>query len=248
MRCSSTTRSSARRMAVGRSPIRSTKATRRGSNSSRAGSSSARSSTISPTPVSRPAHARRDRCAGRRRGDAARVVSAGRAPAADRRAPRSDRCASTDDIERAFAALGADIDREIALRVATAALPMLGLRLDRVRGEDFFQAGATVAASPRWAPTVARCGICSWSKRVSTMRRGRRDCSGELDAIERLRHRTRLRPLLARAHILRAALALGDGDVAAGPREPRCGPSAARPGASAATTGTFHYYARATRC
>ena len=49
----------------------------------------------------------------------------------------------TDDVERAFSALGADLDREIALRVATAALPLLGLRLDRVRGEDFFQAGAS---------------------------------------------------------------------------------------------------------
>ena len=54
---------------------------------------------------------------------------------------------STDDVERAFSALGADLDREIALRVATAALPLLGLRLDRVRGEDFFQAGEAVAAS-----------------------------------------------------------------------------------------------------
>jgi hypothetical protein len=59
---------------------------------------------------------------------------------------------ATDDVERAFGALGAQIDREIALRVATAALPVLGLMLDRVRGEDFFQAGAAVAASPSVGP------------------------------------------------------------------------------------------------
>src|SRR5215470_196499 len=37
---------------------------------------------------------------------------------------REDIDGAIDDVERAFAALGADVDREIALRVATAALPM----------------------------------------------------------------------------------------------------------------------------
>ena len=58
----------------------------------------------------------------------------------------------TDDIECAFAALGTDIDREIALRVATASLPMLGLTLDRVRSEDFFSQRRGVAASPQVGP------------------------------------------------------------------------------------------------
>jgi hypothetical protein len=54
-----------------------------------------------------------------------------------------------DDIDRAFGALGSGIEPEIALRVGTAALPILGLGLDRVRGDDFIQAGAALAASPR---------------------------------------------------------------------------------------------------
>jgi LuxR family maltose regulon positive regulatory protein len=121
-----------------------------------------------------------------------------------------------DDIERAFAALGLDIEPEVALRVATAALPMLGLGLDRVRGGDFFQAGAAVAASPRvgdysralWHLLVveARYYDATWSARLR----------GELDAIDRLAPNAALHPLRARAHMLRAALALGAGDVTAG--------------------------------
>ncbi|MFI4931162.1 MAG: BTAD domain-containing putative transcriptional regulator [Burkholderiales bacterium] len=120
------------------------------------------------------------------------------------------------DIELAFAALGHDIEPEIALRVATAALPMLGLGLDRVRGEDFVQAGAAVAASRQvsdysralWHVGVveARFYDASWSSRLRA----------ELDAVDRLAPSDALRPLRARAHLLRAALALGEGDAATG--------------------------------
>jgi len=122
----------------------------------------------------------------------------------------------TDDVERAFSALGADLDREIALRVATAALPLLGLRLDRVRGEDFFQAGASVATSRAVGPysralwhlfvVEARSYDPTWSSRLHV----------ELDAVEKLARAHDFPLVLARAHILRAALALGDGDIAAG--------------------------------
>ena len=122
----------------------------------------------------------------------------------------------TDDIEDAFAALGADVDREIALRAATAALPMLGLTLDRVRSEDFFQAGAAVAASPQVGPysralwhlmlVDALFYDATWSSRLRA----------ELDALERLAVSASIRQLLARAHLIRASLALGNGDLMAG--------------------------------
>lgn len=66
--------------------------------------------------------------------------------AAERREPIKSVSA---DIDCAFAALGANLDPEITLRATTAALPMLGLGLDRVRLDDFCQAGARLAASPR---------------------------------------------------------------------------------------------------
>ena len=146
-----------------------------------------------------------------------------------------------DDVERAFAALGADIEPEIALRVATAALPVLGLGLDRVRGEDLFQAGAAVAASPRvgdysralWHLFVveARFYDATWAARLH----------GELDAIGRLALSDALRSLRSRAHMLRAAIALGAGDTAGGgasleAAHPLLHPSHPR------DYWTFHYY------
>jgi DNA-binding SARP family transcriptional activator len=124
--------------------------------------------------------------------------------------------AVADDIERAFAALGANIEAEIGLRVAAAALPMLGLGLDRVRVDDFVQAGAAIAASPAvgdysralWHLCVveARFYDAAWSTRLRA----------ELDIIDRLALSDAARSLRARAHMQRAALALGEGDLAAG--------------------------------
>jgi DNA-binding SARP family transcriptional activator len=146
------------------------------------------------------------------------------------------------DIEQAFSALGRDIEPEIALRVATAALVMLGLGLDRVRGDDFVHAGAGVAASPRvgdysralWHLLVveARFFDATWSAQLHA----------ELDTIDRLAPSDALRPLQARAHMLRAALALGAGDIAAGrasldAAHPMLHPSHPR------DYWTFHYYA-----
>jgi DNA-binding SARP family transcriptional activator len=148
---------------------------------------------------------------------------------------------ATDDVERAFAALGADIDREIALRVAMAALPMLGLMLDRVRSEDFFRAGAALAASPQvgaysrtlWHLYVveARSYDAAWASRLH----------GELDTVERLAIDNGFRPLLARAHIIRAAMRLGEGDAPAG----RASLDAAHPlldPAHPPDYWAFHYY------
>ena len=122
----------------------------------------------------------------------------------------------TDDIECAFATLGTDIDREIALRVVTTALPMLGLTLDRVRSEDFFQAGDAVAASPDVGPysramwhlqfVDALFYDATWAWRLQA----------ELDALERIAIANDFRPLLARAHLIRASIALGEGHAAAG--------------------------------
>jgi DNA-binding SARP family transcriptional activator len=122
----------------------------------------------------------------------------------------------TDAIECAFATLGSDIDREIALRVVTTALPMLGLTLDRVRSEDFFQAGAAVAASPDVGPysralwhlhfVDALFYDATWAPRLRT----------ELDALERIAVANDFRSLLARAYLIRASIALGEGHAAAG--------------------------------
>ncbi len=139
----------------------------------------------------------------------------------------------TDDIEWAFATLGTDIDPGIALRVATAALPMLGLTLDRVRSEDFFQAGAAVAASSQvgpysralwhWLLVDALCYDPTWASRLHS----------ELDALERLAHSNNFRALLARAHLIRASIALGEGNAAAGRASLGRGASSAEPGPSA---------------
>ena len=147
----------------------------------------------------------------------------------------------TDDIEWAFATLGADIDREIALRVATAALPMLGLTLDRVRSEDFFQAGAAVAASSQVGPysralwhlllVDALFYDATWASRLHT----------ELDSLERLTLSNNFRPLLARRHLIRASIALGEGNAVAG----RASLDAAHPLLSPAHPPDyweFHYY------
>lgn len=147
----------------------------------------------------------------------------------------------TDDIEWAFAALGADVDPEIALRVATAALPMLGLTLDRVRSEDFFQAGAAVAASPQvgaysralWHLLLVDALFydSTWASRLHA----------ELDALERLAAANDFRSLLTRSHLIRASIALGQGDAAAG----RASLDAAHPLLNPAHPPDyweFHYY------
>jgi DNA-binding SARP family transcriptional activator len=121
-----------------------------------------------------------------------------------------------DDIERAFAALGSGLEAEIVLRAATAALPMLGLGLDRVRIADFYRAGGAIATSGRvsdysralWHLFVvdARFYDASWSSRLHE----------ELDAVDGLTRSGALRPQRVSAHLFRAALALGEGDAAAG--------------------------------
>lgn len=144
------------------------------------------------------------------------------------------------DIGHAFAALGARIEPEIALRTATAALPILGLSLDRVHTDDFFQAGAIIAASPQvgdysralWHLRVveARFYDATWSTRLRA----------ELDCIDRLALSDATRLIRARAHMLRAALDLGDGAVASG----RAQLDAAHPlldPSNAPDYHTFHY-------
>lgn len=134
--------------------------------------------------------------------------------AVERREPAE---AFVGDIEQAFSALASGVDPRIALRAATAALPMLGIALDRVRSEDFFQAGTRVASSAHvgdtaralWHVTVAEARFvdAQWAPRL---RAG-------LDVVDRLDPANEaLAPLRARAHLVRAALALGDGDAQAG--------------------------------
>jgi DNA-binding SARP family transcriptional activator len=148
----------------------------------------------------------------------------------------------TDDLERAFAALGTAVDREIALRAATAALPMLGLTLDRVRSEDFFQAGAAVATSVDVGPYSralwqlmlidALFYDATWAPRLQA----------ELDAIEGLARTHDFRSLLARSHLIRASIALGKGDAVAGKRSLDAAHPLLNP-AHPPDYWEFHYYA-----
>jgi LuxR family transcriptional regulator, maltose regulon positive regulatory protein len=147
-----------------------------------------------------------------------------------------------DDIDRAFLALGSGAEPETALRVATAALPLLGLGLDRVRSDDFVRAGTALAASPRigdysralWHLYVveSRFYDATWSARLH----------GELDAIDRLGLSDVLHSFRARAHMLRAALALGAGDTAGGRASLDAAHPLLRP-AHPRDYWTFHYYA-----
>ncbi|MGH8313952.1 MAG: AfsR/SARP family transcriptional regulator [Steroidobacterales bacterium] len=147
----------------------------------------------------------------------------------------------TDDIEWAFATLGADIDRDIALRVATAALPMLGLMLDRVRSEDFFQAGAAVAASSQVGPySRALWHLLLVDALFYDASRASR-LNAELDALEHLALANNFRALLARSYLIRASIALGEGDASAG----RASLDAAHPLLNPAHPPNyweFHYY------
>ncbi len=148
----------------------------------------------------------------------------------------------TDDLEHAFAALGTAVDREIALRVATAALPMLGLTLDRARSEDFFQAGAAVAMSADVGPYSralwqlmlidALFYDATWAPRLQA----------ELDTLERLARTHDFRSLLARSYLIRASIALGNGDSAAGKRSLDAAHPLLNP-AHPPDYWEFHYYA-----
>jgi DNA-binding SARP family transcriptional activator len=152
-------------------------------------------------------------------------------------------------IEHAFAALGADIDREIALRVATAALALLALMLDRVRSDDFLNAGAALAASPHIAPHNAALWhlvaveALSYDASRATM------LNAALDTAERLAREHGLRAFLARAHIIRAAIALGRGDTAVGGVSLRAAHPLLDP-AHPPDYWAFHYYSsrRALMC
>ena len=147
-----------------------------------------------------------------------------------------------DEIDRAFIALGSGIEPEIALRVGTAALPILGLGLDRVRSDDFVRAGAALAKSPR----IGDCSRALWHLCVVESRfydaTWTARLRGELEAIDHLALSDVLHSFRARAHMLRAALALGAGDTTGG----RASLDAAHPllhPSHPRDYWTFHYYA-----
>jgi DNA-binding SARP family transcriptional activator len=118
-------------------------------------------------------------------------------------------------VARAFAALALDLLPEARLRSAVAALPSLGLALDRAQLDDFFHAGASLARSPH----VSDYSRALWHLYVVEALfydASRGDQSrAELDALDRLPPAPGLQPLVARGKILRAALLLSDGDAAA---------------------------------
>jgi len=111
-----------------------------------------------------------------------------------------------------------------------------------VSSRDFFQAGAAVAASPQVGPysralwhlllVDALFYDATWAPRLLA----------ELDAVERLALSNDFRHLLARAHLIRASIALGKGNAAAG----RASLDAAHPLLNPANPPdywVFHYYA-----
>lgn len=140
--------------------------------------------------------------------------------AADSRAPAQTVAA---DLDRAFALLGSPQPHAlpVALRLATAALPVLGQALDAVRADDFFQAGSAWGRDPR-------CGAYSqalWHLAVVDMRFFDPGWTPRLlealQVAESLATQASAPWLVAHAHLLRAAIVLSDGDVNAAQRELR---------------------------
>ncbi len=119
-------------------------------------------------------------------------------------------------VARAFSLIESPLDAELRLRLAIASLHTLGLELDRVRGDDFLVAGAAIAALPKvggygrglWHLFVAESRFYdgAWAERLQV----------ELDAAVDAALSVGARAIQARAWLLRAALALGQGDLAAG--------------------------------
>ncbi len=116
----------------------------------------------------------------------------------------------TADIDRAFSALSFEVDPNIRLRCATAALSQIGRTLDRTRAADFHLAGESVARLPEVtdysrALWHAFCVVGRWSEP-----KGADSVSNDLDAMEILARGDPGRRLLARERMLRALLAIAE--------------------------------------
>lgn len=138
--------------------------------------------------------------------------------AADSRVPAH---AVAADLDRAFGVLASPQPAMLpaALRLATAALPVLGQALDAVRADDFFQAGGAWARDPR-------CGAYNqalWHLAVVDMRFFDPGWTSRLlealQAAASLAAQASAPWLVAHTHLLRAAIVLSDGDVTAAQRE-----------------------------
>ncbi len=121
--------------------------------------------------------------------------------------------AFASDLERAFSALGSEIDANVTLRCACAALKGIGRAFERARADDFLLASERVASRPE----VTDYGRALWHLfsalsrwyDVSICQRTRE----QLDAVERHAHGTVGRRLMARAQIMRALIALNADDA-----------------------------------
>lgn len=119
-------------------------------------------------------------------------------------------------LRRVFSALDSGLDVEVKLRAAVAALHALGLELDPVQADDFLAAGAKLAADP----AVGAYSRALWHLFVAESRfvdaaAGVR-LAGELDRALAAARACGSAALQARAHLLRAAIVLGAGDLDAG--------------------------------
>jgi DNA-binding SARP family transcriptional activator len=121
-----------------------------------------------------------------------------------------------DALERVFTALGSSLEPELRLRASASALHLLGMELDRVRGDDFLAAGAALAASPAigaysralWHLFVAESLYVDAASAPLFAR--------EIDGAIGAAAAAGAPVLQARAHLLRAAVELGAGDLVAG--------------------------------
>lgn len=112
-----------------------------------------------------------------------------------------------------FASLALPIDAEIRLRMAVVALPLLGLALSPEQVDDFFHAAAGLAGSPQ----ISAYGRALWHMHVADalFYDAGRDAQVEasLATIDALAQTPALRPLQARALVMRGAQLLSQGDA-----------------------------------
>jgi DNA-binding SARP family transcriptional activator len=122
--------------------------------------------------------------------------------------------ANTVVLNQALASLALPIEPEIRLRMAVAALPILGLTLSPSQVDDFFHAAAELAQSAQ----VSAYGRALWHMHVvdALFYDASRDeqVNASLVAVEQLARHAALRPLQARASIMRGAQLLSRGQAA----------------------------------
>ena len=114
---------------------------------------------------------------------------------------------------QAFSALALDVEPEIRLRVAVAALPLLGLALNPTHVDDFFHAATELAKSSE----VSAYGRALWHMHVvdALFYDASRDAQvkAALEALDQVARPAGLRALQARGLVMTGALLLSQGQA-----------------------------------